>query len=338
MVHKAFPGLIQRSAIRIALVGLGGNGALMLTRLARMQVSFREIGHPGFTVDAYDPDIVTHANVGRQAYYASDVGLNKALVAVNRVNMAYGLDWDGYPVRFGTVRDFIHIVVGCVDTAKARREILSICTDGGRLQPYYWLDLGNQATFGQVILGQVRPDLCQEPLMDQPKLRHILEFFPEMADPDYPENDAPSCSLADALSRQDLYMNDALAVHAADILWKLLRYSEISYHGVWVNLATGTVRPQPCPDPPDPEGDNYDAGLRRDQAQRIPEHHHDRDQRPRRRPLRKRPHRAVPGAPGGNPVPRGVHARRRRLALDLERRLHPAGRDRRARPAQPAGI
>lgn len=49
------------------------------------------LGHPGgLEVTVIDSDQVSEANVGWQMFYPSDVGLSKATVLVNRINMAMG--------------------------------------------------------------------------------------------------------------------------------------------------------------------------------------------------------------------------------------------------------
>ena len=116
----------------------------------------------GLRVVVYDPDVVTPFNVGRQLFYESDIGLNKAECLVGRVNMAYGVKWK--PVaedyrkatdRFGMFKP--HVIITCVDTAESRRDLHK--TMWGPKASYYdhaeyWLDCGNLATVGQVTLGQ----------------------------------------------------------------------------------------------------------------------------------------------------------------------------------------
>ena len=61
----------------------------------------------GLSVTVYDPDtVVSPFNIGRQLFYATDLGLNKAEVLVGRVNVAYGTKWraagEEYKVQNGT--------------------------------------------------------------------------------------------------------------------------------------------------------------------------------------------------------------------------------------------
>ena len=57
------------------------------------------------------------------------------------------------------------------------------------------------------------------------------------------EDSGPSCSLAEALEKQDLFINSTLAQLGCNILWKMFRNGMIEHHGVYLNLATMKVNP-----------------------------------------------------------------------------------------------
>ncbi|WP_269057826.1 hypothetical protein, partial [Streptococcus pneumoniae] len=71
----------------------------------------------------------------------------------------------------------------------------------------------------------------------------IMELHPDIKKFEKPE--APSCSLAEALNRQDLFINSSLVQFAATILWKMFRELRIKYHGCYLNLDTMSVNPIP---------------------------------------------------------------------------------------------
>jgi hypothetical protein len=48
----------------------------------------------------------------------------------------------------------------------------------------------------------------------------------------------PSCSAAEALERQEPFVNPALANHALALLARLFRYGTIAYHGGFVALSS----------------------------------------------------------------------------------------------------
>ena len=102
------PSSMRNDRISVALIGLGGNGGQMLTGLAKLHQAMIALGHPaGLHVTAFDNDLVSESNVGRQLYYATDVGQNKADVLVQRVNRCYGLDFESRPERL-TERSLVY--------------------------------------------------------------------------------------------------------------------------------------------------------------------------------------------------------------------------------------
>lgn len=239
--------------ITIALVGAGGNGSQMLAGLARLNAALLALGHPhGLSVTLFDPDLVTDANVGRQMFSPSDVGHSKAVVLINRVNMFYGLNWQAAPLRFKDCRVDMKLIIGCVDSAASRREIFSSMKQNWS---GWWLDLGNSEKTGQVILGKhkriTEPDrnAKSKALEMERRPPTVVELFPEMLDKSRPEDLSPSCSLAQSLERQDLFINQTVATFALHLLWTWLRKGSLDFHGYFINLEIGHVQPMPI----DPE-------------------------------------------------------------------------------------
>ena len=56
------------------------------------------------------------------------------------------------------------------------------------------------------------------------------------------EDSGPSCSLAEALRKQDLFINSTIAQLGCNIFWKLFSGS-IENHGVFLNLKTLNSNP-----------------------------------------------------------------------------------------------
>jgi hypothetical protein len=57
--------------------------------------------HPyGLQVSIMDADTVSETNCVRQPFSTSDIGLNKATVLVNRINMFWGTKWLAEPAFF----------------------------------------------------------------------------------------------------------------------------------------------------------------------------------------------------------------------------------------------
>jgi len=90
--------------------------------------------------------------------------------------------------------DGVDIVIGCVDTRKARAHRL--------------------------------------------RLRTVAELFPEVIQGELDGDGLPSCSAAEALDRQEPFVNPTLAHHALALLARLFRYGTISYHGAFVGLSS----------------------------------------------------------------------------------------------------
>ena len=63
-------------------------------------------------------------NCIRQPFSESEVGLYKATVLATRINLFWGLDWEGVPEFMDEGwRNETDILIGCVDTRKSRRMI-----------------------------------------------------------------------------------------------------------------------------------------------------------------------------------------------------------------------
>ena len=72
--------------ITISLIGAGGNGSLILTKLARLNEALIHLDHPGLYVYVTDFDIVEQHNIGRQLFTKGDVGSFKADCLISKIN------------------------------------------------------------------------------------------------------------------------------------------------------------------------------------------------------------------------------------------------------------
>lgn len=260
-LHK-LPGYYLNRPINVHVVGAGGNGAQFVNGLARMHLSLRALGHPhGFDVTVYDPDVVSDANIGRQLFSHGDVGHPKASILVNRLNQFYALNWKAVPTKWhaatrsASPEQHCHFVIGCVDSAASRRDIED---HAGKIEADYWLDMGNEAKTGQVILGEVQKawvrkgrryweygDEGKKNKAQQPRLPNVMDIYKEMRNKKLKEDDTPSCSLAGALQRQDLFINQAVSTFALQLLWRFFRTGSLDIHGFFINLENGMVNSLP---------------------------------------------------------------------------------------------
>jgi len=241
MVHYIKSELLTRG-VKVLLVGAGGTGSHMLRHLATMHLAMVELGHPeGLDVVVADPDVVSKSNVGRQNFYPSDIGHAKAEILVNRCNLTMQTGWKAEQqlITSNTPLNKFDLVIGCVDNRKGRAAIVKALSKNYRSSTYY-LDIGNREHDGQIILGQV----SSKNEVTKNRLPHVADLFPEIIDEALDDkDDAPSCSLAEALEKQSLFINLTMANMACNMLWELFRYGQISYHGQFVNIKSGRITP-----------------------------------------------------------------------------------------------
>ncbi|WP_321817864.1 MULTISPECIES: PRTRC system ThiF family protein [unclassified Paraburkholderia] len=237
ILHVAPAAMLTR-AWEVVVVGAGGTGSALLPSLARLHHAMVELGHPGgIHCTVYDDDTVSEFNVGRQGFYPNDVGQYKATLLVNRLNLLMGTGWTAVPRRIDSkVSLRADMVIGCVDSRRARHAIVQ-ASKRGKVQ--YYLDCGNETDRGQVILGEFG-----KPRHD--RLPHVGDLFPDMLNAKNDKgDDTPSCSMADALRKQSLVINQAMSVQAFNLLWQLFRNGGLTFSAVFVNLATGRTNPVP---------------------------------------------------------------------------------------------
>jgi hypothetical protein len=77
------------------------------------------------------------------------------------------------------------------------------------------------------------------------RLRTVAELYPEIADAEAGEDPLPSCSAAEALVRQEPFINQVLATSALAMLARLFRYSTVTHHGAFYNAETGRMAALP---------------------------------------------------------------------------------------------
>jgi PRTRC genetic system ThiF family protein len=239
MTHNVDPELLERS-IRILVVGCGGNGSAIVSGLPYLHQALLAFDHPGgLAVTVIDPDTVSETNCVRQPFCRTEIGLSKAIVLVHRINSFWGLNWQGMQADIQQIPKStdVDIVVGCVDTRKARRAIDSWVL---KSRVRYWLDLGNSSSTGQFVLGQPNNVINRR---KRDRLATVAELYPEIVSRDDKRDRQPACSAVEALTRQEPFINQSLACQALALLTQLLRHGSVSFRGGFCNLATGRVLP-----------------------------------------------------------------------------------------------
>lgn len=222
--------------VSICLVGLGGTGSQVLTCLARMNTTLIALGHPGLQVTCIDPDIVSEANCGRSLFAKADIGRYKTDVLIERINRFFGINWESKPQKItNRFRLPYNIIISCVDNIPTRVLIKKMFKPRNNQhhdydKSFYWLDFGNNNNSGQVILS------------DGKKLKDIFILFPDFIN-QKTTDDTPSCSIADAIQKQNLMTNSTLAHLGCTLLWNLLHDGYTETQGLFMNLETLTVKP-----------------------------------------------------------------------------------------------
>lgn len=251
-VHFANPYLSNpQHRISIHLIGAGGTGSQVLEALARMDSALTHLGHPGLDVSVFDADEVSEANIGRQLFSPADIGLNKAVCLVTRINQFFGLDWIAVPEMYIKDTMTANITISCVDNVKSRLTIHRNLKTRAKANhedyevPLYWLDFGNTQKTGQAILGTIKK--CKQPKDTEFETIAVLPTICDMFDLTQvnEQESGPSCSVAEALRKQDLFINSTLAQMGCALLWKLFREGKMEQHGIFLNLTTMKANPLP---------------------------------------------------------------------------------------------
>ena len=243
--------------ISVNLIGAGGTGSKVLTALMEINESLIALGHAGLQVRLWDDDVITSANLGRQRFFESETGLYKSVALINRVNRCIGTNWKAENRKFekdnfGQIPEEAQatITITCVDNVQARfgvAEILKALSNrrNYRDTPKYWLDFGNSQNTGQVLLSTIgeikQPN--SEKYQTVASLPFVTEEFGELLMQSEQEDNTPSCSLAEALEHQDLFINSSLTQMGCSLLWNLFRRGMTEYKGFFHNLKDFRTHP-----------------------------------------------------------------------------------------------
>lgn len=233
--------------VTITVIGAGGNGSQLLNQLGRINHALIQLGYAGIHVNCFDDDVVSDSNIGRQLFSSSEIGANKAVVLISKLNRFFGTHWNAYSTRISVNEELIknfysNIIITCTDNKKSRLDVEQLIIDAADWKMYdeheifYWLDIGNKKDYGQVILGSP---------VEKYKLPTILDLFPSYRT-DEEDTSTPSCSLAEALQHQNLFVNTFVTNVAAELIWELLSQNEINWHGAFVNVETLNIKKLKC--------------------------------------------------------------------------------------------
>ena len=232
---------------RITVIGCGGTGGFVAEALCRLYTGRQA------EIVLVDHDRVEHHNLLRQNFLAEDVGRLKSEALAERLSKAYGRRVgyavkpfrkgpnDSYP---GIKRTGRGLMIGCVDNARARRE-MEECLGSN---PYLWLiDAGNGKNWGQVLIGNrssewenykeaFEGETCQHlpgPAAQRPDL---LTTVPETP----PDID---CAAALDLLDQDPTINQMMAMLALQAVRRMAA-NDCPWMALYLDLEQGTMVPR----------------------------------------------------------------------------------------------
>jgi PRTRC genetic system ThiF family protein len=235
--------------LTFSVVGAGGTGSEFLVALAKIAVAYGKLRNIGIHVIVIDYDIVSDANISKQKFSQSEIGMNKATALVSKINRTYGLDWEastesfmGYHRQTGVMSNFL---VSCVDNVKARQNIQkymdryqkrtmnhAVFNDDVWYKNFFWMDIGNSKNSGQVVIGSSNTP-------------SVIEMYPDLTDDG---DDTPSCSLPEALNKQDLFVNVFAANLAAKLIWQILTEYRLPCSALFFNLTDFNIKTIPVTD------------------------------------------------------------------------------------------
>ncbi len=244
---------------RITVVGCGGTGGFVAEALCRLYTG-REA-----EIVLVDHDRVEHHNLLRQNFFSLDVGRYKSEALATRLSRSYGRTV-GYTVKPfqaeadksypGTGRYKPGLIIGCVDNARARRE-MEKCLES---RSHLWLvDAGNGKNWGQVLIGNRAAswftqggspeELVEAAFRDNGGATGVCRELPSPATqrPDLlttvpetpPEVD---CAAALDLTDQDPTINQTMAVMVAQVVRRMAA-NDCPYMSLYLDLEQGTMTP-----------------------------------------------------------------------------------------------
>ncbi|HMZ56135.1 MAG TPA: ThiF family adenylyltransferase [Nitrospira sp.] len=240
--------------LRLIQIGCGGIGAFLGIHVARLARECLRL-FDTVTVSFYDGDTVEEKNLRRQNFCAAEVGQNKAEALAFRLSTAWGIPIHAYSRHFseeGFQSEYhtLTILLGCVDTTKARRSLHKALVHGNaRNDSQTWLiDGGNLTTHGQVLIGNVVTDfnpqqsflfgnVCQS--LPAPALVHPELIRRERRPVSTPQRSCAELAQADP---QSLTINSIIASHMADYLLRLIITNDLRRFATYIDMDTGSAR------------------------------------------------------------------------------------------------
>jgi PRTRC genetic system ThiF family protein len=255
-VHSTARARSGRYDALVTIVGLGGTGAFLAEDVARL-ISV----HFGWRLrlTLVDHDIVEEHNEQRQAFTKRDRGRYKAQVVGERLVRQFPVEValslapydhrrDAPRDERGDARSRLSLLIGCVDNPLARRELARTLRSDGYSQPVWWLDLGNSAASGQVLLGNsVRAEDLRGAFDTETRTCRAVPApslqAPELLDAPVAALPAPDedCAEAQAVGDQEPFVNRAIAALGLAMVTRLCQ-RRLTWRATYFDLDVGMLR------------------------------------------------------------------------------------------------
>jgi len=238
---------------KLVVVGCGGTGSLVAEGLCRLLIN------SDLTLMLVDFDRVEPHNLLRQNFFAGEVGKFKSQALAERLSRQYGRrigysvmpyerDMFDEPMGAGMYHKAMSlIIIGCVDTAEARRSIADSMSANWN---NWWLDAGNGHHSGQVLLGNTgQPEGLKESFdiashtvikLPLPSLQ-----LPALLIPPVEKIRPRDCAEAIADDEQSPTINQAMAMLVVDFIYRLLS-GTLTNMGAYIDLDAGTLQTVPA--------------------------------------------------------------------------------------------
>ena len=249
--------LANHARVHFVVVGAGGTGGWIIGAVARLMLAIESTTTKTAECILVDFDVVEPKNIQRQNFQSSEVGLFKASVLAARYSLAWGCKIASVTQPFS--KDLVDcswnkltVIVGCVDNAAARAEI-SKCLDrnySSSPPSIWWLDCGNHASSGQVLLGST-VQFNLERVFDNPKNPNFCINLPSPS-VQHPElvvareeelsSTRLSCAEIQARNRQSLFVNQQVAAIASEYLLSLVLTGGLRRFATYFDSLAGTAR------------------------------------------------------------------------------------------------
>jgi hypothetical protein len=206
-----------------------------------------------------DFDRVESHNLLRQNFFAGEIGKFKSQALAERLSRQYGRrigysvmpferDMFDEPMGAGMYHKAMSlIIIGCVDTAEARRSITDSMTANWN---NWWLDAGNGHHSGQVLLGNTgQPDGLKESFDIASRMVSKLPLpslqLPALLIPPVEKPRPRDCAELIEDDEQSPTINQAMAMLVVDFIYRLL-IGRLTNMGAYIDLDSGTLQTVPA--------------------------------------------------------------------------------------------